>query len=188
MPKANELKKGGVVEFKNQTCLIKNIEVQNPHSRGGATLYKIRFQTVPGRQKLEESFKGDEQLQAIELLRRQIVFSYREEDTYYFMDEESFDQYPIDADTLDTDALYISESLKGTMGLLVDGQLIAIELPSSVEMTVTETSPGIKGGRASARTKPARFATGLVIQVPEYLEQGETVKINTAENRFISRA
>ena len=104
------------------------------------------------------------------------------------MDEESFDQYPIDADTLDTDALYISESLKGTMGLLVDGQLIAIELPSSVEMTVTETSPGIKGGSASARTKPARFATGLVIQVPEYLEQGETVKINTAENRFISRA
>ena len=73
------------------------------------------------------------------------------------------------------------------MGLLVDGQMIGIELPQSVVMEVTDTAPGIKGASASARTKPATFSTGLIIQVPEYLEVGERVKINTQEGKYMSR-
>jgi elongation factor P len=73
------------------------------------------------------------------------------------------------------------------MGLLVDGQIIGIELPQSVAMAIADTAPGIKGASASARTKPATFATGLTIQVPEYLEAGERVKINTQEARYMSR-
>jgi elongation factor P len=73
-------------------------------------------------------------------------------------------------------------------GLFVEGGLIAVELPKSVIMTVEDTAPGIKGASASARTKPATFATGLVVQVPEYLETGEQIKINTEDGRYMSRA
>ena len=73
-------------------------------------------------------------------------------------------------------------------GLIVDDQLIAIELPQSMIMTVVDTAPGIKGASASARTKPATLTTGLVVQVPEYLESGEAIKVNTEDNRFMSRA
>ena len=73
------------------------------------------------------------------------------------------------------------------MGLLVDGALIGVELPQSVVMEIEDTAPAIKGASASARTKPASFATGLTVQVPEYLEVGERVKINTQEGRYMSR-
>jgi elongation factor P len=188
MPKASDLKKGAVVEYKSQLCIVKNIDVQSPSSRGASTLYKVRFATVPAKQKLEERFKGDDQLTPVELIHRRVVFSYMEDSNFIFMDEESYDQYSLQADQLEDDALYITESLQGALALIVDEQVIGLELPATVEMTVSETTPGIKGASASARTKPAYFETGLVIQVPEYLDQGERVKINTAENKFISRA
>jgi elongation factor P len=74
------------------------------------------------------------------------------------------------------------------IALLVDGQVIGIEIPQTVELEIVETAPGIKGASASARTKPAKLSTGLEIQVPEYLESGERIKVNTTDARFISRA
>ena len=72
--------------------------------------------------------------------------------------------------------------------MIIDGQAVALEIPQSVEMVIEETSPSIKGASASARTKPATFITGLVVQVPEYLSAGERVKINTSDKRFMGRA
>ena len=124
----------------------------------------------------------------IDLERRRVQFSYLDGEAYVFMDEEDYSQYSIDPETLGDQVLYISEGLEGLMGLLVDGQILAVELPQSVVLEITDTAPGIKGASASARSKPATFATGLVIQVPEYLDVGERVKINTQESRYMSRA
>lgn len=188
MPKASELKKGQVVEFKNQLCIVRQIDVQNPSSRGAATLYRVRFSTIGSKQKLEERFKGDDQLTAVDLLRRKVSFSYMDGDNYIFMDDEDFAQYPLGKDDLDTDALYITDGMTGAMALIVDGNAIALELPATVEMEILETAPALKGASASARTKPATFVTGLTVQVPEYLATGERIKINTEDGSFSSRA
>jgi elongation factor P len=188
MPKACDLKRGDIVEIKGAPHVVKNIEVKSPSSRGAATLYKVRFNHVKTGQKVDESFKGDDLLADVDFERRKIQFSYRDGDNSVFMDEEDYSQYMLSDDELGDVALYVTENMEGLQGLLVDGQMIGITVPQSVIMTIVDTAPGIKGASASARTKPATFATGLVVQVPEYIEVGETIKINTEDGRFMARA
>ena len=188
MPKASELKRGGVVEINGNAYVVHHIELKAPSSRGANTLYKVRFYDVRSKQKLDQTFKGDEMLGDVDLERRRVQFSYIDDLFYVFMDEEDYSQYHLSIDMMEAQLPYITEGLEGIMGLRVNGEFVAIELPQSVVMEVTECAPGIKGASASARTKPATFATGLVIQVPEYLEAGERVKVNTQEARYMSRA
>ena len=94
----------------------------------------------------------------------------------------------INKETIKEELLYLTEETKGLQVMIIDGQAVALEIPQSVEMVIEETSPSIKGASASARTKPATFITGLVVQVPEYLSAGERVKINTSDKRFMGRA
>lgn len=188
MPKASDLKKGDVVEYKGAPHIIKKIECKSPSSRGAATLYKIRMNHVKTGQKVDESLKGDEVLADIDFDRRKLQYSYLDGDSYVFMDEEDYSQYSLNSDELGDDRLYIFDGMESVVGLIVDEQLIGIALPQSLVMTVVDTSPGIKGASASARTKPATLITGLVVQVPEYLETGQPIKINTEDGRFMSRA
>jgi len=188
VPKASDLKRGDVIEYKGQPHLVKKIEVRSPSSRGAATLYKVRLNHAKTGQKVDESFKGDDMLPDIDFERRSMQFSYIDGENYIFMDESDYSQHQIAKDELGDDHLFIVENLQGIMGLLVDSQLIGIELPSTVIMEITDTTPVIKGASASARTKPATFSTGLVVQVPEYLGIGESIKINTDEVSFVSRA
>ena len=82
----------------------------------------------------------------------------------------------------------MTEDLEGMIALLVDGQIVGVELPQTVVLEITDTAPGIKGASATSRTKPAMLSTGLEVHVPEYLETGEQIKVNTANAKFVSRA
>jgi elongation factor P len=188
VPKASELKKGDVVEYKGAPHIIKQIVVKNPSSRGAATLYKIRLNHAQTGQKVDESFKGDDQLPDTDFERRKMQYSYMDGDGYVFMDDEDYSQYTLNGEDLTEESQYIYDGMESVVGLMLDGHLIAIDLPKSVVMTVVETAPGLKGASASARNKPATLSTGLVVQVPEYLEAGESVKVSTEDGRFISRA
>ncbi|SFU41306.1 elongation factor P [Xenorhabdus koppenhoeferi] len=96
------------------------------------------------------------------------------------MDDEDFTPYHFKKDQIEEKLLFIpEEGLSGMQVLIIDGQLLAIELPQTVDMVIDETSPGIKGASASARTKPAKMSTGLTIQVPEYLSSGEKIRIQS---------
>lgn len=167
---------------------VKQVESKSPSSRGAATLYKVRFTNLQTRQKLDESYKGDYLLPAIECLRPQVQYSYRDGDLFYFMDLENYSQYSIGAEDIEEQVGYLTEGLEGITALIVDDKLLGIELPQSVNLEIVDTAPGIKGATATGRTKPARLTTGLEIQVPEYLEPGEVVRINTGSGKFISRA
>ncbi len=188
MPKASDLKKGDVVEYKGAPHIVKQIEVKSPSSRGAATLYKIRMNHVKTGQKVDESLKGDDMLADVDFERRKMQYSYQDGDGFVFMDEEDYSQYTLTEEELGDDRFYIFEGMDSVVGMMVEGNLIGVELPQSMVMTVVDTAPGIKGASASARTKPATLSTGLVVQVPEYLETGEQIKINTEEGRFMSRA
>ncbi|MFM2486638.1 elongation factor P-like protein EfpL [Celerinatantimonas yamalensis] len=188
MSKANELKKGSAVRLKDKVLLVKDIDVSSPSARGASTLYKVRFTDLATGLKVEERFKGDDQLEDVDVSRRQVSFSYIDGDEYVFMDNEDFSQYLFNHESIRDELLFITEQTHGLQILTVDGKGVGIELPASVELVIEETTPSIKGASASARTKPAHFATGLVVQVPEYIASGEKVRINTAERKFMSRA
>ena len=127
-------------------------------------------------------------LNTVDMFKRTSAFSYIDGDEYIFMDSEDYSQYTFKQQEIEEELLFITEEIKGLQVILVDGNAVGIELPSSVEMVIEETDPSIKGASASARTKPARFSTGLTIQVPEYIATGDKVVINTAERKYMNRA
>ncbi len=188
MPKASELKQGIVVEINGEPYSVKKIEVRNPTSRGASTLYKVRFTHLKTKQKLDESFKGDDFIKNADCTRVKVQYSYLDGETYNFMNLESFEQYSLNIDELEGQIEYLNEGLEGIIMLLMDDSPLAIELPTTVELKIVETVPCLKGASATNRTKPAQLTTGLEVQVPEYIETGEVIKVNTGTGKFMSRA
>ncbi len=170
MPRANEIKKGMVLNYNGKLLLVKDIDIQSPTARGAATLYKMRFSDVRTGLKVEERFKGDDIVDTVTLTRRYVDFSYVDGNEYVFMDKEDYTPYTFTKDQIEEELLFMPEGGMPDMQVLTwDGQLLALELPQTVDLEIVETAPGIKGASASARNKPATLSTGLVIQVPEYL-------------------
>ena len=188
MPKASELKKGFAIESNGKTLLIKDIEITTPGGRGGAKIYKLRCTDLASGSRVDERYKSDDILNTVDMFKRTSSFSYIDGDEYIFMDSEDYSQYTFKQQEIEDELLFITEEIKGLQVILVDGNAVGIEMPSSVEMIIEETDPSIKGASASARTKPARFSTGLTIQVPEYIATGDKVVINTAERKYMNRA
>ncbi len=186
--KANELKRGTFFQFNGQNIMVRNVHVQTASSRSGNTLYKIKGQDIVTRQKFEGAFKGDENLDPIDVIRRAVQPLYREGDAWVFMDTESYEQHSL-ADTLiEEENQFLHEGMEGINALIVDEQIMGIELPATVSLAIEDTAPAMKAASSSARTKPATLSTGLIVQVPEYLKPGEIIKVNTETLEFISRA
>lgn len=188
MPKASELKRGFAIVSNGKTLLIKDIEVTTPGGRGGSKIYKLRCTDLTTGARVDERYKSDDVLDTVDMFKRAAAFSYVDGDEYIFMDNEDYTQYTFKRDDIEDDLLFITEEIQGLHVVLVNGNAVALELPASVELVIEETDPSIKGASASARTKPARFSTGLVVQVPEYIATGDRVIINTAERKYTSRA
>ncbi len=186
--KANELKKGLVIEQDNKKILIKNVIVQSPSSRSGSTLYKVIGNDINSGQKFERRYKGDEVITPVEVSRRSVQLLFHDSDSYTFMDNENYEQYMLNAETLEDEAVFLFDGLESLSALISEGELLGIELPTTMSLEITECAPGMKAASSSARTKPATLTTGLIVQVPEYLTPGEVIKINTETREFISRA
>lgn len=188
MPKASEIKKNAVIEHNGKVLFVKDIKKLTPSGRAGASLYRMRLYDVATGLKVDESFKADEMLNLADFSRHQVTFSYIDGDEYVFMDSEDYTPYNLNKETIAEEILFITEDTQGLQVLTVNGDPVAVELPSSVDLVIVETDPSIKGASASARTKPAILSTGLSVQVPEYIANGDKIKVNTAEQKFMSRA
>lgn len=186
--KAGELKSGAVIQSEARTIYVTGVHVQTASSRSGNTLYKLRGRDVATKQKFEASFKGEELLQEVDFERRPVQLLFRDGDGCTFMDSESYEQYTLDDGELEEELPYLSDAIEGLYALVADSRLLGIQLPATVVLTIVETAPAIKGASAAARTKPATLESGLVVQIPEYLGEGETIKVNTASGEFMSRA
>ena len=189
MPRANEIKKGMAVSWNGKLLMVKDIDIQSPSARGAVTLYKMRFTDIRTGLKVEERFKGDDILDVIQLSRRSVTFSYIDGDEYVFMDDEDYTPYSFKKDQIEEELLFIPEGgMPGIQVLTMDGQVLALELPPGGGGESGGAGAGSKGGGASARTKPAGMSTGLSIQVPEYLSNGDRIRIHIAERRYMGRA
>lgn len=186
--KANEVKKGLVINQDNKKILIKNVVVQSPSSRSGSTLYKVTGCDISSNQKFERRFKGDEVIDPVDISRCTVQLLFHDTESYTFMDSDNYEQFVLTADTLEEEATLLFDGLEGISALVSEGELLGIELPSTMALEISECAPAMKAASSSARTKPATLTTGLVVQVPEYLTPGEIIKINTDTREFISRA
>jgi len=186
--KANELKRGLIVDIDGIPHLIKQLEAKSPSNRGGVTMYKVRYINLKTHQKLDEAYKGDDVVKIADCIRMNVQYSYRDDDTLYFMNTEDFSQYGINADQVDDDIPYLTDQLDGITALIMDGNLLGIELPQTVVMQIVDTPPGGGSASATARTKAATLTTGLEVQVPEYMTNGEQVKVSTVTGKYVSRA
>ena len=187
MPKASEIKRGDVVEIEGVPHVLKHLETKSPSSRGAVTLYKFRFKNLLTGLKKEVSSKGEEQFGLIDCQRVSVQFSYVDGDEYHFMDLADYTQYSLNGEAIADELLFINEETQGLMVVLVSDAPVALDLPHTVDLLIEETDPSVKGGSATARTKPARLTTGLVVQVPEHISTGDRIKVNVDERRFLGR-
>ena len=187
MIKAANLQKGQVVNINNQPYQVKNIEVHTPSARGANTLYKVRFTGVSTGQNLNQTLKGNDTLEEMELEKRHVSFLYQDRDFYVFMDTENYEQYTLSADSLEGQTQWLVDGLAGITARLHDGQLLCIDLPATMDLEIVETTPTIKGATATNRNKPAELSNGMTVMVPDYLSTGEMIRVNTETGKFMSR-
>ncbi|MGJ8668253.1 MAG: elongation factor P-like protein EfpL [Oceanococcus sp.] len=188
MPKASELKSGMVVEIDGKPYIVRHVQAHNPTARGASTLYKARLNHAQTGQKLDQSFKGDEMLAEVDFRRRNVQFLFQDTDGYTFMDTEDYSQFTLSAEQLENCTPFLIDNAEGYTALIIEDVCVGIDPPGTVELTITETAPALKGSSQSARSKTALLESGLEIQVPEYLAEGEVIKINTSTREFLSRA
>lgn len=185
---AKEIKRGAVVNYNGAPVMIESVSVQTPSARGAATLYKFRGRNLMSRQKTDISLKGSESLDEADFARRPVGMMYTDANDLHLLDQGNYNQYSISLDDVAEEIQYITEALEGMLALIYNDQCVGIQLPTAVELSVTQCDPAVKGDSATARTKPATLETGLVVQVPEYLKEGERVKVDTRNGQFLSRA
>jgi elongation factor P len=188
MIKASDIQKGTVISHNSAPYICTGLEVKTPSARGAATIYKFRFRNMLDKSSLQKSCKGDDSFEEIECQKCQLQYLYADKDSVTFMDSETYVQYVLPREDISEQLGFIKEGDQDITGLVSDEKLLTVQPPSSVTLQIVETPPAMKAASASARTKPAILETGITVQVPEYIEQGETIVVNTETMAYISRA
>lgn len=184
---AKEIKPGAIVNYEGSPVMIESLMVQTPSARGAATLYKFRGRNLISKQKIDITLKGGESLDEADFERRSVKLMYTDPTHMHLLDQSDYNQYSILLEEVDREIKYITEDLDGVLALIYNDQCVGIQLPTAVTLTVTECDPSVKGNSATARTKAAILETGLEVQVPEYLSQGERIKVDTRNGGYLSR-
>jgi elongation factor P len=185
--KASQLKKGNVINLNGQPYQVIQIDISTPTARGGNTLYRVRFKGITSGQNLDQSYKGNDNLDEMTLDRRQVSFLYSDQENFHFMDSENYEQYSLHREQVGDQQDWLGDNMEGITALMLDGQVVGIELPANVELEISDTAPVIKGATATNRNKPATLSNGRVVLVPEYMSPGERVRVNTETGKFMSR-
>ena len=184
---AKEIKTGTVVVYNGAPVLINSINVQTPSARGAATLYKFRGRNLVTKQKTDITLKGTEGLDEADFQKRVVKMMYSDAEQLHLLDQTDFNQYSINLEDVEHEMQFLTEELDGVYALIYNDECVGVQLPTAVELNVTQCDPAVKGDSATKRTKPATLETGLVVQVPDYLTQGERVKVSTETGEYLSR-
>jgi len=154
--------------------------------KGGAFV-RTKLKNVLGGQVVEKTFRAGEKVNDVRLERRSVNYSYTDGQLYHFMDSETFEMIPLSGDLIGDEQLrYLKENME-CQGLVHDGRVLSVELPAFVELEVTNTDPGVRGDTAQGGTKPATLETGAVVQVPLFVEEGDVVRVDRREDKYLER-
>ena len=185
MASTGDFRNGLVLEIDGALWQIVYFQHVKP-GKGGAFV-RTKLKNVLQGNVIERTWRAGEKVNDVRLGRRPITYSYLDGDLYHFMDAQTFEMIPLSADVIGEEQLrYLKENME-CEGLVHGEQVIAVELPYFVELEVVETDPGVRGDTASGATKPAKLETGAVVQVPLFIEEGDVLKVDRREDKYLTR-
>jgi elongation factor P len=184
MPTTNDLK--NCMTLNIDGTLMNVVDFQHVKPGKGGAFVRTRLKNVRTGRVLDKTFRADEPVEVAILEKRQMQFLYRDEVGFHFMDTETYDQVAVDGEAVGDAASYMIDGSTPYV-TFYDGSALGVELPASVELTVSETEPGVKGDRVSGATKSATVETGAVVQVPLFVETGDRIKVDTRTGAYLTR-
>lgn len=184
MIEANDLRSGSVFEVDGDLFEVLTYQHQKI-GRGGATV-KTKLKNLRTGSTIDRTFSSNDRLQDVRLESRQVQFLYRDSDLFYFMDTETYDQPVLPKDALGDAVNYLKESMTLQLSMH-EGEAIRVDLPTTVDLEVIKTPPAFKGDTASGSTKKATLETGIVVDVPFFIDQGDFVRVDTRTNAYVTR-
>ena len=182
---ATQMRPGMIIKHNNDLHLVFSVEHRTPGNLRAFIQAKLR--NVRTGAMFEHRFRSGDAIERINVDEVAMEFLYQDEDDFYFMNTETYEQTHLKRDILGDAVDYLTANLQIKVEFY-DGKAVGIELPQTVELTVVETEPGLKSATASSVTKPAKTETGLVVQVPPFINEGEKIRVDTAEGAYLSRA
>ncbi len=182
---STQLRPGMVVKFNNELHSVFSMVHRTPGNLRGFVQAKMR--NLRSGSMIEHRFSSEDKVERVSLDEHEMEYLYDDGEYFYFMNTETYDQMHFTKDILGDGVLYLIPQLKVKVEFY-EGKPISVELPPSVEMAVMETEPGLKGATVSNVTKPAKMETGLVVQVPPFINQGEKIRVSTADGSYQERA
>jgi elongation factor P len=185
---AIDIKRKMFLEYENAPYHCIDVEVSRPTARGGQTLVRVKMRNLITRAVFDRTFKAGDKFNEPDLVQVNASFLYADADGYHFMDQDSYETLTLRADVLGDDRLLLVDNVMVQV-LKYNGNPIGLQFPPHVELTVTDTEPGVRGDTASGGvTKNATLETGLQIRVPLFIKEGEKVKVHTETREFAGRA
>jgi elongation factor P len=179
------MRPGMIIKHKDQLHLVFKVEHRTPGNLRAFIQAKLR--NIRTGAMFEERFRSADAIDKVVVDEISMEFLYNDGDDYYFMNPVDYEQTVLKGSTLGDAIEYLTPNLQIKVSYH-DGQAVGIDLPASVELTVVETEPGLKSATASSVSKPARTETGLVVQVPSFINEGEKIRVDTSEGAYLSRA
>jgi len=183
--KATEIRKGNILKVNNEPHRVLAMQHITPGNWRGMVQTKLR--NLRSGANAEVRFRSEDEVDKMMLDTKQMQSLYHDQHGYHFMDTETYDQIALADDDLGDTMSYVVPEAMISMEW-IEGKPVGIDLPSAVDLKIVETAPGIKGATASAQRKPATLETGLVVQVPSFIEEGEVVRISTLDGNYLERA
>ena len=181
----NDLKNGMALDLPEGLMTV--VEFQHVKPGKGGAFVRTKLKNARSGAVLDRTFRADEKVVLAIIDKRDMQFLYREGTDYVFMDNESYDQLHVAAENVGNAVNYLKEGDTAVLPMYKD-EIIGVDLPASVELEVRDTEPGIQGDRVSGARKPATLETGLVVQVPLFVEPGERIKVDTRTGEYLARA
>jgi len=182
---ATQMRPGMIIKHNNELHAVFSVEHRTPGNLRAFIQAKLRNLRTGAM--FEHRFRSPDPIERVIVDEISMDFLYSDGDDYYFMNTENYEQTHLKRDTLGDSVEYLIPNLQIRVSFF-DGVAVGIELPQAVEMTVMQTEPGLKSATASSVTKPATLETGLVVQVPPFINEGEKIRVDTAEGAYLSRA
>ena len=182
---ATQLRPGMVIKHNNDLHSVFSVEHRTPGNLRAFIQAKLRNLRTGAM--IEHRFRSADAIEKITVDEVQMEYLYNDGDDYYFMNTENYEQTHLTRDTLGDSVDYLIPNLQLKIEFF-DGKAVGVELPQTVELTVIETEPGLKSATASSVTKPAKTETGLIVQVPPFINEGEKIRVDTSEGAYLSRA
>lgn len=185
MISASDLRAG--MTFVQDGKLIKVLEASHHKPGKGNTVMRMKLRDVRSGATYDTTFRPEEKFERAHIDTKTVQYLYTMEDTAFFMDLETYEQYEIPTEAVETEMKYILENMEVKIQFF-GSEVVGIQLPTTVVLKVEETQPSIKGATVTGSGKPATMETGLVVNVPDFIEAGEYLEINTAEGTYVKRA